>query len=170
MKKPIPDLVEQVLDTWQRNATISDTLITAIPPGALAIAPYGPKARTLGQQLAHVHNVRCAWLRANSKELGRAVPTFPRGASPTKASLRAAFKNSAGAIEDLLREALLGNRRLKLFGGEPVLFLGYLIAHESHHRGQIATHLKQHGSPLSEKVALTGLWSAWGYSAWAALV
>jgi uncharacterized damage-inducible protein DinB len=163
--KRLPDLVQQTLHAWQRNAQISDTLIAAIPDPALAIAPYGPRARTLGQQLAHVHNVRCGWVGQNHAALAKSLDRFPRGSSPTRGGLRAAFRSSAKALEEVLRQALLGERRIKLFGGEPVLFLAYLVAHESHHRGQIATHLRQQGHPLPEDVVVNGLWSAWGYSA-----
>ena len=37
----------------------------------------------------------------------------------------------------------------------------YFIAHDSHHRGQIALALKQNGMRLPEKVALGRIWYPW---------
>jgi uncharacterized damage-inducible protein DinB len=39
-------------------------------------------------------------------------------------------------------------------------FLGYLISHESHHRGQVTWALKHSGHPLDQKTSY-GLWE-WG--------
>ncbi len=39
-------------------------------------------------------------------------------------------------------------------------FWGYIISHESHHRGQIMMTLKQSGHPVDKKIQF-GLWE-WG--------
>jgi uncharacterized damage-inducible protein DinB len=74
--------------------------------------------------------------------------------------LRAALTASAAAIEALLARALTGDGRVKGFKPHATAFLGYLISHESHHRGQIALALKQSGRPLDRKTAY-GIWE-WG--------
>lgn len=50
----------------------------------------------------------------------------------------------------------------KMNGFKPhaMAFLGYLISHESHHRGQIFATLKHCGHPLDKKIAF-GIWE-WG--------
>ncbi len=59
-----------------------------------------------------------------------------------------------------LASAPAAGGRIKGFKPHVHAFVGYLISHESHHRGQAAMVLKAAGAPLDKKIAF-GLWE-WG--------
>jgi uncharacterized damage-inducible protein DinB len=77
-----------------------------------------------------------------------------------KAKLRAALESSGQAVENLLRKATAAGGKVKGFKPHATAFLGYLISHESHHRGQAGWALKISGRPLDQKTAY-GIWE-WG--------
>jgi hypothetical protein len=68
--------------------------------------------------------------------------------------------DSGVAIGKLLASSLEAGGKVKGFKPHAAAFLGYLISHESHHRGQIALSLKQAGKPLDKKIGF-GMWE-WG--------
>lgn len=47
--------------------------------------------------------------------------------------------------------------------------IAHLIAHESHHRGQIMLAIKQADMKMPDKVAVDGLWGPWIDLAWEAI-
>lgn len=148
----------QLLDAWAIHDRINRYLLDAVAPEALGSKIR--RGRTVGEQFAHLHNVRCMWLEQAAPELLDGVGKIEKDGAGNAAVLRRALEASGAAVGVLLREATENGGRVRGFKPHMGAFLGYLISHESHHRGQIALTLKQAGFPLDKKVAY-GLWD-WG--------
>jgi uncharacterized damage-inducible protein DinB len=156
---PNDALIDQILETWRIHDRIHHYVLDAIPADALADVSAS-RGRTVGEQFAHVHNVRLMWLKSAASDLLEGLAKVEKESAGDADILRAALTASAAAIEALLSRALNGDGRVKGFKPHATAFLGYLISHESHHRGQIALTLKQAGHPLDKKTAF-GIWE-WG--------
>jgi len=152
-------LAEQLLETWGIHTRINRYLLAAIPADALS-AVSASKGRTVGEQFAHIHNVRLMWLKQSAPELLEGLEKIEKDRAEDADGLRVALEASAEAVGRLLRAALEGDGRIKGFKPHGAAFLGYLVSHESHHRGQIVLSLKQAGHPLDRKVTY-GIWE-WG--------
>ena len=151
-------MADALIDTWQIHDRINLYLLDAVPAAALtAESPTG--GRSVAQTFAHIHNVRLMWLDA----AGAAKPGVEK--LDTKGTLIASLlskslKASAAAITGLIEASLANGGKVKGFKPHVHAFVGYLISHESHHRGQMAVTLKANGTPLDKKIGY-GLWE-WG--------
>jgi uncharacterized damage-inducible protein DinB len=150
---------EQLIETWAIHNRINLYFLNALNDDALA-ASLRPKSRTVGDLFAHMHNVRLMWLKAADPKLLAGLEKLEAKAVSDKRELVLALESSGRAIEALVRHALASGGKIKGFKPHAVGFVGYLIAHESHHRGQAGWALKFSGSPLDQKTAY-GLWE-WG--------
>ena len=149
---------EQLIETWLIHDRINRYLLDAVPKDALA-ARLASKHRTVYQLFAHLHNVRLLWLKSAAPELLTGL-TKLANETGEKGELAAALEASGEAIAGLLRKSVAAGGKVKGFKPHVVAFLGYLISHESHHRGQIGWTLKGTGHPLDQKTSY-GLWE-WG--------
>lgn len=148
----------QILDTWAINDRVNRYVLDAIPAEALS-GVSASKGRSVGEQFAHVHNVRLMWLKEAAPDLLTGLAKVEKGEATDKERLRAALAASGAAIGDLLRRGL-ETGRIKGFKPHAVAFLGYLLAHEAYHRGEIGIVLAQSGHPLDQRIAY-GQWE-WG--------
>jgi uncharacterized damage-inducible protein DinB len=150
---------EQLLETWNIHARINLYLVDAVAPEAFD-RTSASKGRTVAEQFAHLHNVRLMWLQSAAPDLLAGLQKIEKGSETGPELLRRSLEQSAEAIAGLLRRSLAAGGKVKGFKPHAIAFLGYLIAHESHHRGQIVLTLKQAGYPVDKKVGF-GLWE-WG--------
>ena len=58
---------KQLLETWDIHNRINLYLLDAVEPTAL-VSLSASKGRTVGEQFAHIHNVRLMWLKSAAPE------------------------------------------------------------------------------------------------------
>jgi len=147
------------LETWDIHNRINLYVLDAVGPGSLTGLSTS-KGRNVGEQFAHIHNVRLMWLKAAAPELLKGLAKLEKENALDKKLLRKSLADSSAAIRILLEQSVAQGGKVKGFKPHAAAFLGYLISHESHHRGQIALSLKQSGAPLDKKIQY-GIWE-WG--------
>jgi len=154
----VNELSDQLLDTWRINNRIDLYLLNAAGSDGLG-AVAASKGRSVGEHFAHLHNVRLMWLKSAEPGLLEGLSKIEKEQASDLALLADALERSSQAMERLLEKGL-EQGRIKGFKPHAAGFLGYMLAHEGHHRGQIMLALKQAGRPVDRKVAY-GLWE-WG--------
>ncbi len=142
---------------FQTNNRINLYLIENLPAPAWREKPSDGKGRTIAAIVAHLHNVRVMWLKAAKSE---EIPEQLDRASVTPAQATRGLEISNRALESIITRAMESDGRIKNFRPDVAGFIGYLIAHDAHHRGQITMLARQLGHPLPQK-AMFGMWE-WG--------
>lgn len=147
-----------LVNTLQINNRINIYVLDAISSENLVHKAAG-KGRSVGEQWAHLHNVRLMWLDAAAPELKAGLTKIEKEQTADLQLLKTALLASGDAIEKLLEQGI-NTGKIKGFKPHPEAFLGYILAHEAHHRGQIILTLKLNGYLIDKKIGF-GMWE-WG--------
>ena len=123
-----------------RSKTVE--LLDSVPDELMAVR--SPDGRSISQLFAHIHDGLCLWMRSATS--GWTYREFGDNAEPPKEELRATLVEGC---EELVRHFSEEDGWLMREDIPPVGtgadLLGYMVAHEAHHHGEIYTTLQQHG-------------------------
>lgn len=148
---------DALLQAFRANERINQYLIENLAHEVWRAPTIDGKGRDVAAIFAHMHNVRVMWLKASKSAH---LPEQLDRLRCTPETTAQALAESAGALSATLTAAMNAGGAMKGFKPDVVGFLGYLIAHDAHHRGQISMLARQSGHALTQK-AMFGMWE-WG--------
>jgi uncharacterized damage-inducible protein DinB len=162
---PPPDLQDAILGAWKTANRVTLFLFEQLPPGLWAAPVPGASRRTIRMIAGHIHNSRCMWIKTLGQPHGIPVPPSVNRHRVGARQLLPALRRSGDGIGRLLQLGCQHGgtipatrayawRNLPLDVGH---VLGYFIAHEGHHRGQIVLVARALGQRLPGAIT-TGLW------------
>ncbi|MDD5543775.1 MAG: DinB family protein [Acidobacteriia bacterium] len=144
--------VDQLLETWRTNNRINLFLIDHISNEGMKCTLSKRGGRNVVRQFAHLHNVRLWHLETRARDLSKGLRKFETHDEPDKKTLKQSLEDSGRRIETFLEQCAAGMSKRRPSKKGVIATLGYLIAHESHHRGSILLTLKECGHNLDQSV------------------
>ena len=142
--------VEQLLEAWRTNNRINLFLIDEISDEGMKCTLSTRGGRNVVRQFCHVHNNRLYLLENRARDLAGGLYKFETKEEPSKKLLKQCLEASSERIEKFFSDCAAGVPKRRGFKKGVIAHLGYLIAHESHHRGSILLTIKQCGHNLDQ--------------------
>jgi uncharacterized damage-inducible protein DinB len=157
-----PERVREVVAAWRTNNRATTYLVEHLPRDIWASRVPGISRLTVGMVAAHIHNARCRWIKSLGARHGIVAPALVDLRRVRQAELvRALSRSSEGIVELIEFGGARGGRvppaAWQNFPTDLEHFLSYFVAHEAHHRGQLAMIARQLGRRLPPVVA-NGIW------------
>ncbi|PYX29258.1 MAG: damage-inducible protein DinB [Acidobacteria bacterium] len=157
---PNQDLLEALLDSWDRNNTILLNLLRALPEGGLeARAMEG--SPSIAQLFTHIHFVRLVFVSEDAPEFARPLPEEEWVVERDRSRIAQMLKDSAQTVRDVVKSRVEAGRDMNLHYDHPILLLQHMLWHEGYHHGQIKLALKLTGRPMTDEQAGPLTWHIW---------
>jgi uncharacterized damage-inducible protein DinB len=154
------ELLEPLLDSWDRNNRIVVNLLRAIPAEGLAVRS-SPEGHTVAQLFMHLAYNRLAFLEENAPESGIKAPSEEWVDEPDREQIARFLDDTSQKVRDIARTYLESGKSMAMHYDHPVLFLQHMIWHDGYHHGQIKLALKLAGLPVSNAEVGPGTWGVW---------
>jgi uncharacterized damage-inducible protein DinB len=154
------NLLDALLDSWDRNNTILVNLLGEVPEDGLeARAMDG--SPSVGEMFFHIYYVRLVFVSEDAPEFAKNVPEKEWVVEPDRAGMATLLNDSAKVVRDAVKGRIDAGRQMDLHYDHPILFLQHMIWHEGYHHGQIKLALKRTGHPIPNAEAGPVTWRIW---------
>lgn len=128
---------DELLEAFEQCGRVTEYLLSVIPAQIWESDPPAGRGRSIRTIAAHMHSVRRTFARMGGAR--GVAPPLGRKAF-TKADVERALGRTNAALTALFRTHLAeGHGRIKGMPRRTVNMIAYLMQHDAHHRGQIAS-------------------------------
>ncbi|HEY7405619.1 MAG TPA: DinB family protein [Candidatus Angelobacter sp.] len=154
------NLLEVLLDSWDRNNRILINLLHAVPQGGLVVRAM-PDSPSVGELFGHIHYVRLIFVFEGAHEFAKEVPAQEWTVERDLDRMAQLLNQSAQAVRDAVKNKVESRQDMALHYDHPILLLQHMLWHEGYHHGQIKLALKLAGHPITNEVAGPISWRVW---------
>jgi uncharacterized damage-inducible protein DinB len=154
------NLLEALLDSWDRNNTILLNLLAALPEGGLE-ARAMKDSPSIAEMFTHIHYVRLVVVFEDAPEFARELPKEEWMVERDPHRIAEMLNDSAKAVRDAVKSRVEANRDMNLHYDHPILLLQHMLWHEGYHHGQMKLALKLAGRPIPDEEAGPVTWGVW---------
>jgi uncharacterized damage-inducible protein DinB len=154
------NVLEALLDSWDRNNAITTNLFRLVPDDAMDLTPAAGSP-SIGQLFTHLHYVRLVFVSEDAPEFARPMLKDEWKRERDRDRLTQMLNDSARAVRDAVEGRVKSGVEMDRHYDHPILMLQHLIWHDGYHHGQIKLALKMAGRPISDDEAGPGTWAIW---------
>lgn len=147
------DRTKDIVDTWRMNSQVTLYLLENIEDDWLT-TKLNDKGRSIGEQFVHINNIRSFWISKVSEKIDLKID---KKYANNKQQLINTLQKSSHKMSDTIYD-LFKKESVKGYKPHPTAFFAQMIAHESHHRGQIMAIVTRNNLKISKSVNF-GLWN-----------
>jgi uncharacterized damage-inducible protein DinB len=154
------NLLEVILESWDRNNRILVNLLRALPAGGLE-ARVMEGSPSVAEMFTHIHFVRLIFLSEDAPESAIELPSREWVSERNPDRIAAALNRSGTAVRDAVQSRIRLGQEMDLHYDHPLFYIQHMIWHEGYHHGQIKLALKVTDHPLEDEKIGPFTWDIW---------